>query len=812
MGQHENAKEGQSRLLYPMLLGGVSALSILAITSFLIAMYKDRCCHKNTQRRQKYDSYHKMSTVGRVRSVGETTIAYDIPARSKAMISTVWQQEDNDVADEVKTIYRNISDSSKPVLFGVGTGVFLQQQQQQYKEQQQQHKEQQQQDAHGGDFGNEDLQLNNDGLDVVATKTRKFPQFGRKSDKKDEGKVLRGEFMLKTNTEGIMKIGAQPKRGWIDQLEGSRMQRKGCVERRNTSVLKNENDRNVIATNEQKQIGFKLDKITFPDEKAHHDEGEIVFDDGNENAGLVEVPENTLSKVQDWVNSSFRKLEDGTSRNNLAVHSGYKVSLHSDENSEDCGDGKEKAEVVGGGFETDSREDKEAAMDADVNNATGDVVMDSWKKNDNVSVRNAATNAATCTTKATDETAASTTKKSELSASDKHSKATNLRLSSIEDFQKTPNVKGLILTRWVDHAAQHQRKLGVEEEHSSMECADATTCCGVEQSSNELQYEEVDSILTSISRMDEKRVRRLKSTEFYKDLLLNGVRKRIAENSKSCSTTDVDKGNRGALRNGSANEMKGSLRVGERFARQGNEDRQNQAETGSKFNDEKNRKFGMLHKVSRNDSVEDSGTVKAHGNGVAAFQHFQVLNEAKRDLDNTRCSLSESAINEDESSLDSSAEGFAKSSGNLGKMHESASEVSSEQDLNDANTAHLKYSIVRNFSNRFKPFVYVSLTHIQGLDRLAKSSSFFVRIYLANDENSRQQSELLSTSRDVYMEDMFAIQGTSTKDILNDSLVIEVVGDFKSEREAVVARVSVDLSGLRYKATLLSTVEMIREA
>ncbi len=665
-------------MLYPMLLGGVSALAVLVIASFLVAMYREKCCGQSKPKSSKRRRQPS------IKSKAEAKITYDIPTRSKAMVSSVWQQEDNDIAHEVKRLYQDISASSRPVLFGSGTGVFLQ-------------------EAEAFDACN---RLNKEDL-------------GQAKQVKERDKEQIDQKLSQGQTEDVSKEGL-----------------------------------NVVNINN--------------------------LEHGQTSSKLLE--NTTITKVQDWVNSSFQKVEknrtdiDNDKLNASSINGAMLPGLKIGE-----GEGLGLAK-------TENNTDGE--MSRRLENGT---VCNTDKRNDSISntviienadnVCTAVMNSKVNTASSGESTQNKLVNYGPRNQSHTGSKAKQtmepLKLSSIPNFQSSADVKTLLLTRWVDHATQQQQQQ--RQKINSFEVAEEDSDVIREQdSSNDLQYEDIDSILTSVSRMDEKRTHKLKETKFYKELLTRQAKMKIEEKAEKVAKADGF---------------------------------ENRTQIGSKTN--KNEEVFKTNAMKEEDTkLSKSFLETPRDQSLQLYKvrntidtRFKRGNDRDVTMENTRLSLSESEIADEStehsrSSLSSDIEedsAFRHLEKQRASLFNSMTHPAQSEAL-------LKYSLVRNFSNRFRPLVYVSLTHIQGLNLLIATDTIItVKMRLTNDASSVQRSRPIACSSDIYIEEMFAVEGSSTKNILNDSLTIEVIREDEMEAAAVV---SLDLKGLREKATLLSTVPL----
>ena len=608
----------------------------------------------------------------------EAKIAYDMPIGNNGIISSVWQQEENDIADEVKRMYSGISSCSTPVLFGLQSGVLVQESRQE-----------------------------------VDIKGPSAVQNIHKAPFEAIHKTVHA-------TRGISKEVNSTKAG-VGNIEQNK-----CLAPVTGSQHHN-------TTNANADV---LERRIIDQE-------------------AVIIHESTLTKVQDWVNNSFRNLETAKHEVQCGITARASITGKKADDTtpikNDITDTKyQQIEPRDINDEPVDKASTNRLHEINSNFAPKTTHAKSEKVSESLPIFRNKEKAVFCSEQ-------STRTKDQV---DNTSKVVKHQLSSMSDFHSTDNVKNLMLTTWVDHVGQQNRSSVAEEE--------SETTLG-ELSANDLQYEDIESILTSVSRMDEKRIEKLKATDFYKQMLLKKVRKQIA-NGKQLPT---------------AEEYDGM---------ESEDSTDNKIAAHSLALRAKEKQVSELRVSKKYEASKATRLTSTHNQSLTA--------------DRSRVSLSESTINED------SYDTFNNSLTTENSFKDNCSKIDEEKHKSSINpeTIHnrskvlLKYSIVRNFSNRFKPLVYVSLTHLQGLARLFKAGELFtVRMYLVNDDTSMQETHPIECSNDIFVDDMFSVQGFSTKDILNDSLLIETIPVGGNE---AWTRVSIELNGLKYKATLLSTVAM----
>ena len=634
-------------------------------------MHRQKCCSKQQKQKQGKRRYEKLE-----RGVNERTIEYDIPLRSKPVVSNVvWQQEENDIADEVKRIYKNVSNCSKPVLFGVGVGVQLQ--------------------------------------------TEDFRIVERKQEEKFNKKI---GLITKENKKPGLMTKAVFNRGFLDPKKGGPKSKdlgNGYEEIGTGKVNSNVNEIGRLDL-EQKGMTLKF----CEDDKA--------------------MEEMTRSKVQDWVDNSLNIVAD---RSLQGMRSEAEI-IKTNHKSRKSELNEENKMLNDGNFIT--TEEKEIGLAPLEISLRKKIENEKLKGIQDVETQNVHQFEEIKRRDANDSSVHHQNMKT------KHSKTAKLKFSSVNDFETASDVKKLIVTRWVDHSSQQNKPCVVEEE---------SEINPGEKSSNELQYEDIDSILTSVSRMDEKRFSKLKTTSFYKDLLSKKSKQQTTRNKVEIPPKEWDENVDDKERDpsyyiGNPNDVLDSDMQGRRISRV------------------KNTTIGGII----NDKLENDRSIKK-GN------------------ENTRQSLPESSYHENPPrNLDH----YKKETSNL-ERHQSKEESIFESEISqDDPLVTLKYSIVRNFSDRYQPLVYVSLTHLHGLGTaFGFDNSATVRLFFANDTESLEESKLIRCDDDIYLEEMFSIKGISTKEILKDSLVIELMFEDNDEPELYII---LPLEGLKHKATLIDTV------
>ena len=667
-----SVSETKSSASNPILLGGISALAILALASFLAAMHRQKCCSKQQKQKQGKRRYEKLE-----KGVHERTIEYDIPLRSKPVMSNVvWQQEENDIADEVKRIYKNVSNCSKPVLFGVGVGVQPQKE-----------------------------------------------NFRNVERKQEEQVNKKHGLIAKDNKKPGLTTKAVFNRGFLDHKKGepkSKDLSNGYEE-----IAKGRMNSNVreIGRIDLEQKGRTL-KFCEEDKA---------------------IEEMTRSKVQDWVDNSLnivaeRSLQGMRSEADIIKQNHKSRESEVNDENEMMNDGNfitnEEKEIglapLGISVQKKIEDQKlKGIQDVETQIVHQIEEIKRWDANDS-------------------------TVHHHQNMKSKHNKTAKLKFSSVNDFETGSDVKKLIVTRWVNHSSQQNKPCVVEEE---------SEINPGEKSSNELQYEDIDSILTSVSRMDEKRFSKLKATTFYKDLLSQKIKQQTRSNDVKISPKEWDENVDDKERDLSYDIVKP--------------------------------KEGLTGDVQG----RRSSYVKNTFIGSISNDKLENHRSIKKGDENTRKSLPESSYHDNPSQ---NLDHYKKETSNL-ERHQSKEETIDESEIShDDPLITLKYSIVRNFSDRYQPLVYVSLTHLHGLGTaFGFDNSVTVRLFFANDTESLEESKLIRCDDDIYLEDMFSVKGISTKEILKDSLVIELMFEDNDEPELYV---NLPLDGLKHKATLIDTV------
>lgn len=630
--------------------------------ALLISIARKKCCAGHYNK-----IYYNGGEIKGTGTVKKRKIGYDIPVRSKpVMSSVVWQQEENDIADEVKKLYHSISNSSKPVLFDDGNGAFPQA------------------DCDANIVENGDVKGQ-----TIASSTRKCTK----------------PFLKLNLNLGQNKTKHDGKRG------------RSSYERHLSSFLsKNQNELHA---------GTKK---------------ECVF-----------MEEPARSKVQEWVENSARLSEkerevlnfgNGKSEQRFEPEREVIKLQEKDETEEisskdDLNVSKEIGHVV-------KNDDKQSFSELNIKHQDK-LPLKSCLKKPTADMGKFQEN---CQEKSYEEfetrNETPRTKMEGLKPEEVEQK--KLKFTESEEFKTARDVKKLIVTRWIDHSAVQNKSRLIEEE------SDTTLA---EKSANELEYEDIDSILTSVSRMDDGRISKLKATDFYKELLNKKIK---GYKSMEQKIDEV------------------SIAIGEEM--------------------EVKEDAGQEKRISRSKRMtEEEGFFK----GKECLSKFERKGKTKQTND------------EREPLLESSIEDMSERKDRFNKLNKEVMENQENSFVshysNDENEITLKYSIVRNFSDRHKPMVYVSLQHIHGLGRtFGYNNSATARLYFANDSEEYEESDPIKCDDDIYLEEMFSVVGTSTKAILKDSLVVEIILEDSDEPELYV---SVPLDGLRIKATLIDSVSFL---
>ena len=662
--------EPTSSIANPVILGAVSAVAILALLTVLLTIHRKKCCSKPTRvnNRTQGDLSKKL----KARKIG-----YDIPSRSKPVMSAaVWQQEENDIADEVKRNYGNISNCSNPVLFEL-SGF--------------EHQDEFKQIAM--ETGNCKTQMKKKGMAKLHSILKK------PSNKTPFGK---DEFESKR-----------------EKAENKQMKK----------VLPFSNGALPLA---------KLDRCAV---------NQNVYEE-------VEMEESARSKVQDWVNNSMVVKSDNKDMDQLV------------------------ADPLAG---CDSRVFKREEFD--VNEATGVteanrlvgeriISCDEYER-----AKDLENQPAFIGKKTMRESGRLTKEDVDIKKENKDCTENGVELkaglpkdrkpnfSAREDFETARDIKKLIVTRWIDHASRQNKPCVVEEE--------SDIALG-EKSLNELEYEEIDSILTSVSRMDERRISKLKATGFYQELLRKKLQKQ-PRNQTQLAVKRMDE-----EENVPEEEKLTEARLKDRETRQ-----------------ECREDFSHSKAIATSEKRVDLNAVK----------NVESIETSIANKENVRQSLPESSIQEVSTEKGKYDNKFTEKPKVPMGNHESS--FVSNYSFNE-NDAFVKYSIVRNFSDRYSPQVYVSLTHIHGLGRLfGYDNSVVARLYMADNatENTVEESASIPCDDDIYLEEMFSVKGVSAKAIINDSLVVEMTLADNDEPELYVV---LPLDGLRHKATLIDSVPFQR--
>ena len=646
-----------------MILGSVSALAIVAVLSLLVAINRTKCCMHQYGR-----SYGDGREKKGPKKTKKGKIGYDIPVESKPMMScAIWQQEENDIAEEVKKIYHNISNCSKPVLFDMDIGISPQNDCKDHLYDMEKKKISGEKDliVYGSKVKKPVLKLDpNVGVNGTTSNKQGRSSYQRQVD----------AFMLKNHSTGIraQEVFMEEARrsqvqDWVDNSVGT------------LNLIGNEGGRkSKEVLHEASRCYAQLE----PDEgrickRTPEKENEIFAENSpkNEEIHNLEFEKNANSELKASEMEAVKEVK------------GLKSCLKKN--------GKWKESTVEKGFE----EIKECRKTSYANRGEENFNNKSLKYTEN------------------------------------------------EDFKTARDLKNLIVTRWIDHSVA-QNKLRITEEESDTTLA--------EKSANEIEYEDIDSILTSVSRMDEERLSKLKTSKFYKELLKRKIDKYRAAGEKIDEVSVVGK----EAKRGAEEELE-------------NRRRQNKGNINVESNQ-------LLKDVKNHPTEEGEKKDTANRSG--------------------RESLSESSNFDQASSHRENVEKVAK----LLEIVPQEEAPSGSDFSNNEDDIILKYSIVRNFSDRLKPTIYVSLQHICGLGRtFGYDNTAIARLYFANDGEEYEESEPMKCLDDIYQEQMFSVVGTSTKAIIKDFLVIEIILEDNDEPELYV---KLPLEGLRHKATLIDSV------
>ena len=655
-----------------MILGGVSALAVVAIVSFLVAVNRKRCC-AHRHRKGCDDNWNKKNT----KKVKKRKIGYDIPIESKPIISSViWQQEENDIAEEVKRIYNNISNCSKPVLFDSGLCPQI-------------------------DYNTNAKELQS--MKVPAEEN--VIEYNCKAKKA----TLKLDLQLDVNKTMLTNQGHSSYRrqagAFLSKDKVSEVKAQEVfMEEAKRSQVQEWVDNSVGTLNEVKEMGTigKGEKVIPL--KANKSYAEVEPQEGGKGKNLQWNLQNYDKKSRDFAENDSRKQEN------------IYLTIKDDVNNElkDC--------------------------DAEVHDVKGlkSCLKKGARGRDNVLEKSFEEIKECNGTSVTD-------------IKEKSFNQRKLKFTENEDFSTTRDVRKLIVTSWIDHSDAQNKSCVTEEE------SDTTLA---EKSANDLEYEDIDSILTSVSRMDEGRLSKLKASDFYKDLLKKKIKKYKDLGQKIDEVSLV-----------SHEEERGVGVELENKRRQGSE----------KANEER---FSLSKK-----------------NKQASTAGKEEINISHR---NERESLSESSVL-DQVSNEREKVGAV---GERTKTHSNEELSHGSEISNDENDITLKYSIVRNFSDRLQPTIYVSLQHIHGLGKaFGYDNTAIARLYFANDGEEYEESEPMKCFDDIYQEQMFSVVGSSKKAIINDFLVIEIILEDNNEPELYI---TVPLVGLKHKATLIESVAFER--
>lgn len=644
----------------PMVLWGVSVVAILALVSLLIVTKRKKCCshqHKN--------SYDAEGDGKKAVKLKKRKIGYDIPIRSKPVVSSVvWQQEENDIADEVKRIYHSISNSSKPILFEIENEVYP--------------------------------QTEND-VNAVASK---LVENGSKRTHRNRSKKDR--FKLHLNF-------SQNKQS-INENKG-----KSSYQRQVSNFLSNN----------------QAERHT-----------------SNKSQDIVNA-EKARSKVLEWVENSVRSFnkEENDEENARDFDNDSSHCDVGDQGGIESITGLQMDNIEARGIDWKvGKEDINKKIGVEVKGSNEKVLKSCLKKTgrEKASLLNQEDEAGVNLAQIKSENENQETK-----LNGKQFDMKRLTLTDSKDFKTARDVKKFIVTRWIDHSAGQSKSCMIEGG------SDTTVA---EKSANELEYEDLDSILTSVSRMDEGRISKLHATDFYKDLLHKKIKR-----------------------------FKSSKKEIEDFSTARYEEKREGDEVTKKR---------CLKDKEMIDGEQLPSLMKDR-----KLQIFPGREKDMYDIKEERQSLLESSMEDKAVSRNNE---FGKSDEDLkrstfdGSNELFAPEHSSEENIT------LKYSIVRNFSDRLKPMVYVSLQHIHGLGRtFGYDNSAVARLSFANDGEEYEESDSMKCDDDIYLEEMFSVIGTSTKAIIKDFLVIEIMLEDNDEPELYV---KVPLNGLVQKATLIDSV------
>ena len=638
-----------------MVLGGVSALAIVAVLSLLVAINRKKCC-MHQYRRDYGDVREKKST----KKTKKRKIGYDIPIESKPMMSSaIWQQEENDVAEEVKKIYHNISNCSKPVLFDMESGISPQ----------------------------------NDCSDhPYDTQKKKIPA--------EKDLIVYGSKVKKPALKLDPNVG-------VNGTTNSKQGRSSYQLQVDAFLLKDQN------------TGIRAQEVFMEEARR--------------------------SQVQDWVDNSVGTLneigneERRKSKEILHEESQFCAQLAPDEGRVCKRTLENENEILA----ENSLKNEEIHNLEFGKNAKNELKASEMEAVKEVLMKNARWKESVLE-KSFEEV--KEFKKTSDSGEEKFNHK-SLKYTENGDFKTARDLKNLIVTRWIDHSVA-QNKLRITEEESDTTLA--------EKSANEIEYEDIDSILTSVSRMDEERLSKLKTSKFYKELLKRKIDKYKAAGEKIDEVSLVGKG----AKRGAEEELE-------------NRRRQNKGDiNGESVHLQKDVKNYSAEVEEKRDTAHRSGreSLSESSNFDQASSHQEKIGKVAKKLE---------IVPQEEAT--------------------SGSDFSNNED-----DITLKYSIVRNFSDRLKPTIYVSLQHIHGLRRtFGYDNTAIARLYFANDGEEYEESEPMKCLDDIYQEQMFSVVGTSTKAIIKDFLVIEIILEDNDEPELYV---KLPLEGLRHKATLIDSV------
>ena len=390
--------------MYPAILTGFSAVAVLLLATVLFASHT--CCGRRKKLKETEKFEKKI-----LKKQQKTKISYEIPKQSShPIITSALQQEDNDVAEEVKRNYKNIADCSQPIICCPGHNGYC---------------------YNPGDAGSSSLQQE-------PVKKHKLPD-----------KITRARTCVETGSTSHKSSGQNKEAQAVSTV--------------NSVVTCPDSLQETVINNRNRPQSLPLTKTNW---NVHEETQDLQQQCDNQNIQSCHVPDKNDS------HTFFNSVLDAIYRQQEVVSESLIDSVSEGNNlqpGERESEGTEATKIQEKGHNISS------ARSSHESSRSEEELRNQVESQTNLS---------------------------------RKPHVMRHRLATESELRTTEDVKGLILTRWVDHTVFRQEGHMNEEIDSSSE----------QHSVNNLPYEEVDSILTSVSRMDERRLRMLRNTNFYQQL------------------------------------------------------------------------------------------------------------------------------------------------------------------------------------------------------------------------------------------------------------------------------------------------------